>query len=174
MSRRFGPDNKLLAPWGETTVLGKVLSVLSSLPFEEMILVTGHESVLVEATTGDYPVRRVFNADYESGMGSSIACGVGACSGASEGFLIVLGDMPGITRTAISRILACTNPTQIVVPVFQGREGNPVCFGSHYRSDLLALDGDRGARSVVQANDARVVRVKVDEQTLEDLDEPGQ
>ncbi len=79
-SRRMGQP-KLLLPWGETTVLGQVVSVFSAAGIEEIVVVTGgarpQVEGLVEQLARKYPIRAVYNPDYaEGGMLSSIQAGL--------------------------------------------------------------------------------------------------
>ena len=55
------------------------------------------------------------------------------------------------------------NKKDIVVPVMGGERGNPVAIGRAYREELLGLEGDRGARLVVQKYKDKVVEVEVDD-----------
>jgi molybdenum cofactor cytidylyltransferase len=47
-----------------------------------------------------------------------------------------------------------------VVPVFAGERGHPVGFGHRFRDDLMAVTGDAGARTILQAHPALVHRLK--------------
>ena len=60
-----------------------------------------------------------------------------------------------------------------MLPVHDGRRGHPVIFASGYRKELLALSGDRGARSVVERHPGCVVEVPVSAPgILTDVDTP--
>ena len=83
------------------------------------------------------------------GMGASLACGVRAAANAS-GWIIALGDMPAVephTISAVMQALLQGHPT--AAPMYQEQRGHPVGFSMRCRDDLLACDGDRGARAVL-------------------------
>ena len=75
------------------------------------------------------------------GMGDSIAAAV-AASGSSDGWLVVLGDMPFILPSSIERVLERIDG--ISVPVHAGQYGHPVAFGRAFGPALMALTGDCG------------------------------
>ena len=89
------------------------------------------------------------------GMGDSIACGVRSTQGAA-GWLILPADMPLVRSTtlrAVAQALIADEPYQAVVPYWEQRQGHPVAFVASCAEALLALRGDQGARSVLQALD---------------------
>jgi molybdenum cofactor cytidylyltransferase len=63
------------------------------------------------------------------------------------------------------------DPPVIVVTTFQGRRGHPVVFDRAFRSELMALTGDVGARPVLEAHPEVVLGVEVgDGRLMEDID----
>ena len=105
-----------------------------------------------------------------SGMGDSIAVAVKA-SGAADGWLVVLGDMPFIQSSSIERVIDALEEGAISVPVQAGEYGHPVAFDRAFGPGLLALVGDRGARSLFADAALREVPV-LDPGVLWDVDTP--
>ena len=105
-----------------------------------------------------------------SGMGDSIATAVKA-SGAADGWLVVLGDMPFIQSSSIERVIDALEEGAISVPVQAGEYGHPVAFDRAFGPGLLALVGDRGARSLFADAALREVPV-LDPGVLWDVDTP--
>lgn len=103
-----------------------------------------------------------------SGMGDSIAAAVKA-SGAADGWLVVLGDMPFIQLSSIERVIASVEG--ITVPVSAGQYGHPVAFDHTFGPALMALSGDRGARPLFAQTQVREVQVD-DPGVLWDVDVP--
>ncbi len=175
-STRMGPVNKLLAPWRGRPVLTAALAPLLTRRWREVIVVVGHEAERIAAVlTGGGP-RLVRNPNYERGLGASIACGVGAASPEASGFLIALADMPAISDESADQLrqtFARAGTDAIVAPVYKGRRGHPVLFAADYRAELIALDGDVGARSVLRAHPSSVTETPVDDPgVLRDIDTP--
>lgn len=106
-----------------------------------------------------------------AGMGDSIAAAV-AASGAADGWLVVLGDMPFIRAASIERVIEGLEAGGISVPVQDGRYGHPVAFGQALGPGLMALTGDRGAKPLFAQ--ATVWEVPVDDPgVLWDVDVPA-
>lgn len=107
---------------------------------------------------------------HSAGMGDSIAAAVGA-TGPTDGWLVVLGDMPFVQATSIERVIGGLQEEGISVPVYGGQYGHPVGFGRALGAGLLALSGDRGARSLFVGAPVSVVQVD-DPGVLWDVDLP--
>jgi molybdenum cofactor cytidylyltransferase len=60
----------------------------------------------------------------------------------------------------------------VVVPTFAGKRGNPVLWSRRFFPDLLALEGDVGARHLIGRFGEAVVEVPVEKGTLVDVDTP--
>ena len=97
----------------------------------------------------------------------------------TSAFLIALGDMPKVTTAMLSAIcrafVKSGDSRTIVAPVVEGRRGNPVLFGAAYREALLGLEGDRGARHLLEGNAGRVLEVSVGDNpsVFDDPDTPS-
>ena len=108
------------------------------------------------------------------GMGASLSCGVRAAADAS-GWIVALADMPWIAPATIARVAAAiADGAGVVAPFYRGTRGHPVGFGADCYAALTPLTGDAGARDVVAAQGARLVRVDVDDPgILRDVDTPA-
>ncbi len=107
----------------------------------------------------------------EDGMGHSLACGVRSRSDAA-GWVIALADMPAVSPATIAAIRdAIGRGNQTAAPVHHGRRGHPVGFGRACRDELLALQGDAGARGVLAAHPPLLIEVD-DPGCLLDIDTP--
>src|SRR5262245_25416049 len=90
------------------------------------------------------------------GMGASLAHGVGEARNA-DGWVIALADMPRVPQAVIKDIMAALEDGALIAAPVHGRErGHPVGFSAQLRDELLALDGDSGARAVLQRHAADV------------------
>ncbi|MDD2760595.1 MAG: nucleotidyltransferase family protein [Methylomonas sp.] len=109
----------------------------------------------------------------DRGMGSSLAYGIKASPKAS-GWLIALADMPWIEPASICSVAdALRSGAVIAAPSFHGRRGHPVGFSGQLRDELAALNGDVGARTVIQSHLDRLHIVECDDRgILRDVDYP--
>jgi molybdenum cofactor cytidylyltransferase len=173
---RFG-GRKLLAPWGQGVLLDAALAAAFAAPVRAVTVVTGAdaEAVAAAARAFDPRVRIVHAADHAEGMGASLRTGIASLPADAAGAFVFLGDMPRVPVSVLPKLaeaLAAGAPA--AAPVFAGRRGNPVLIGRALFADLLALTGDAGARSVLQALGDRVALLEApDDGVLFDVDEPG-
>lgn len=174
-SRMGGGDSKLLLPWRPdgVPIVAAVAGTLRAGGLERVVAVLGYQADAVAAALGPLVVATVHNPSFERGLSTSIAAGVGA-AGDADGWLLALGDMPAVTAPTVRALLgafAAAPPPAIAVPVCGGRRGNPVLFGAAWREELLGLQGDRGARRLLEDHPQGVVEVAVtDEGIFADVD----
>ena len=108
------------------------------------------------------------------GMGASLACAARA-AGEADGYLVALADMPFVRPSTIAAVRdALAGGAVIAAPYFRARRGHPVGFAGRLSSALAALAGDAGAKSVLDAHAAQLVKVPVgDPGALRDIDKPS-
>jgi len=108
------------------------------------------------------------------GMGASLACAARA-AGAADGYLVALGDMPFVRPSTIAAVReALAAGALLAAPYWRARRGHPVGFAGSLRAELEALAGDEGAKRVLAAHEARLVKVPVgDPGAIRDIDRPS-
>ncbi len=108
------------------------------------------------------------------GMSSSLACGVRANRDAA-GWMIGLADMPALPSAAIVRVRsALLSGADLAAASSSGRRGHPVGFAFHYYDELLELQGDTGARALLERDRSSLVSVEIgNEGILLDIDSPA-
>jgi len=167
---RFGGE-KLLHPLADGVAIGAhaARNLLAVLP-----------SVTAVVRWGDFPLQDVLEQEgcevtmfqgAARGMGASLAYGV-AQSGEADGWVIALADMPKVRPATIRGVIAALDGGALIAaPSLGGRRGHPVGFAAALRKELLALDGDEGARAVMERhrNDVKLVECD-DPGTLIDVD----
>lgn len=107
------------------------------------------------------------------GMGYSIVAGVGA-TGDAEGWLILPADMPLVQPATILAVAQGLERYPVCYAQYRGIQGHPVGFGTELFSELMALQGDEGARRIVARYAAQPIPVDdpgvhIDVDTAEDL-----
>jgi molybdenum cofactor cytidylyltransferase len=107
------------------------------------------------------------------GMGHSIVAGV-AASGDADGWLILPADMPLVQPSTLQAVAAGLERYPVCYAQYRGMQGHPVGFGTELFSELMALQGDEGARRIVARYPAQAIAVDdpgvhVDVDTAEDL-----
>lgn len=108
-------------------------------------------------------------ASADDGMAASLVCGLEQTADAA-GWVIALADMPYVQAATIQALAsALRQGADIAVPTYLGRRGNPVGFSRKHLPQLLALQGDQGARGLLQS--CPVVEVAVDDPGIhQDID----
>jgi molybdenum cofactor cytidylyltransferase len=118
-------------------------------------------------------IRWVTCADAARGMSASLASGVKANEDAA-GWVIGLADMPLVPSEAIFAVreaLAAGAP--LAAPSYQGRRGHPVGFASRYFAELVGLQGDQGARALLDHDMSVTMEIRVDSAGIHaDVDVP--
>jgi molybdenum cofactor cytidylyltransferase len=141
-----------------------------------IVTVIGHDATKVSVALLGIDTHMVYNPDYAEGMATSLKAGIAAVPDTSAGALILLGDMPHVTAEIINRLLAAfaDNPmAKAVVPMVAGQRGNPILIGRTLFADVMTLDGDRGARKLLDAAGDSVIEVSIDDAAvLTDVDTP--
>ncbi|HEY2995982.1 MAG TPA: nucleotidyltransferase family protein [Methylomirabilota bacterium] len=171
-ARRMGRQKLLLELRGKPVLRWSVEAVLPHVG--DTVVVTGQDDETVRAALTGLPVRFAVNPRPQAGQGSSIAIGAAALKPWTAAVLVALGDQPRLPEGLIARLLAERERTgkAIVAPVYRGTQGTPVLFSAEVFNELRALDGDAGARAVVQARPERVARVEIDAPMPPDVDTP--
>lgn len=107
------------------------------------------------------------------GMGASLAFAVRHTAKAS-GWVVALADMPWIAPSTIRTVTeAVRTGAMIAAPRWQGKRGHPVGFAGEWRDALLALQGDEGAKSLLQTHRQQVRLLACDDPgVLLDVDQP--
>lgn len=111
-------------------------------------------------------------ADAGQGMGVSLVHALQQVRDA-DGWVIALADMPYVQpQTIMALVTALHAGADIAVPVCDGRRGNPVAFSRLHLRQLLASQGDQGARGLLQTQAVTEVIVE-DRGIFRDIDVPG-
>jgi molybdenum cofactor cytidylyltransferase len=107
-------------------------------------------------------------------MGASLACAARA-AGPADGYLVALGDMPFVRPSSIAAVRdALAGGAALAAPFWRTRRGHPVGIAGSFYQDLLALRGDEGAKALLAANQARMVKIPVgDPGVIRDIDTPA-
>ena len=175
-SRRMGGVNKLLQPVGGIAMLRRAVNAALASRCTSVLVVTGAEADAVEACLGGLEVQFVHNPEHASGMASSLRRGLAALPADADAAVVVLADMPWIDGGHVDRLFAAFDPRQpkIIAPVRAGRRGNPILWPREFFAEMMAVEGDVGARELLQRHASRVEAVAFDDDAIfADVDTPA-
>ena len=173
LSRRMGRPKLLLDLQGKPVIRHTVERVIAGGCAPVLVVVGPAHEALRRALDG-LAVRFVVNPTPEAGQSSSVRAGIEAVPAEATTVLIALGDQPGLLLDVISRLQQAIGAPgkRIAAPRYADGLGNPVLFAAAVFPELLTLSGDRGARSVVEKDPARLAIVDVAAPMPSDLDTP--
>jgi molybdenum cofactor cytidylyltransferase len=84
--------------------------------------------------------------------------------------------MPQVTAHLIDKLTTAFDPEKgalVVIPVIDGKRGNPVVWARRFFPELMAIDGDVGARHLIGRYPEAVAEVALtDTAALVDVDTP--
>lgn len=170
-SARFGPGDKLLAPLNGKPLVAHAAAAVAAFPFAQRVLVVGGNADKIARAAGASAFQIVRNQNYKSGMGGSIAAGVGALSDRLDAVVIALADMPHIGSAHFQALAdAFSAPEDIRAFRKGGGACPPVLFGRAHRPALLELRGDRGAREILRRRPKSTLLISATGNALDDID----
>ena len=117
----------------------------------------------------------MLNERYAEGMGTSIGAGIAALPAGTGAALIALADQP-VSRGVIERLVERWREggADIVAPSYRGWRGNPVLFDASLFDALGRIEGDRGARALIEGAGDRLALVELDLPAPLDVDTPAE
>ncbi len=145
---RFGSEPKMLARLRGKPLVRHVAEAALASSLRPCLVVVGHRAAEVERALQNLPLVLVFNPSYAGGLSTSLKAGFAALPPESEACLVLLGDMPLVAPSLIDRLARAwveQGRPAALVPVANGRRGNPVVLSRRLMPEIAALDGDVGA-----------------------------
>ena len=178
-SRRLGRPKQLVKYAGET-LLARAVRLVREAGLARVVVVLGAECEAIAAAVDLSDVRVVRNEDWKQGIASSIHAGLRTLEEVTpdaDGALILTCDQPRLSVAHLQALVAAFDAQDglgITASEYAGGIGVPAIFPQGMFTELCALSGDKGARTLLK--EARVVmRVdfpggEVDVDTPEDLE----
>lgn len=150
-SQRFGRP-KQLAEWNGKALLGYAIEAMVAVCGSATVVVTGAAAESVGHCAAAYPVRLVHNPDWHEGMAASLRAGFSALRHSGAAAVLVLAcDQPLVDAAWLERLVSLwqTEPARPAAARYDGVLGIPAIFPVSLVPALLKLEGDRGARAML-------------------------
>ena len=166
-SKRMNGENKLTKEiQGIPLIKLSVKNILAS-SINELIIVLGHQKAIIEKLIDkNKKIKFVFNKNFESGMASSIKTGLNHLSEKTEAFFICLADMPMVNHDIYNQIISSKNNKEIIVPTYKGQQGNPVLFSNSMKDKIMNIQGDIGAKKILELNKDKIFNLEINDQSI--------
>ncbi|HEY5602619.1 MAG TPA: nucleotidyltransferase family protein [Gammaproteobacteria bacterium] len=174
-STRFG-GNKLLQPLPDTQIAMAVQAartLCEVLP--DSVAVVRDSDRELQLRLLETGIRVVENPDSHLGMSRSIRRGIeNPYVPNASGWVIALADMPYIPALVIQQVVgALLRGALIAAPQFKKQRGHPVGFSRPLKAELLQLQGDTGAKPVIDKYRSQIQLIDTfSDAILRDIDYP--
>lgn len=172
-SSRMGGPNKLLALFGGTPLARLSAERALASKANGVIVVIGHQGERVKNALAGLQVTFVENPHFAEGLSTSLKVGVSTLADDAAGVLVVLGDMPGVSPSDLDRLIdafRASGGRSVVRASHNGRRGNPVILPRSLFSAVSHLEGDTGARHIVEAEGLDIIDVEIGAGAFVDVD----
>jgi len=148
---RLGKHPKVLLHQAGKTLLECFASAIQRFSLVEFIVVTGFHAELIESEIAKlnislaHPMKIIRNVSPEEGQPSSVRLGLESLRADFDVLLVALSDQPAVGAREIQELLdeyaKREDGQEIILPMADGRRGNPVLFSYKAVLDVLAQPG---------------------------------
>jgi molybdenum cofactor cytidylyltransferase len=170
---RFG-GTKQLVDVGGNPLVRHAVDAARDAGIEDVVVVVGHDADAVAEAVSDTGARIVENPRFAQGQSTSLAAGLDALGPEVAGAVVLLADQPGITGDLVRALLdaAPHRPEPIIRLRFADAPG-PALLRRESWDEIRALEGDLGARALIDARPELVFDARVESSAPPDVDTPA-
>lgn len=156
-SNRFGSAKQLALIDGQT-LLNRVVEQYTQSNVDSLLVVLGAQyHRIADSISADIQIAQCQN--WQLGMSQSIKTGISNINQDSTHVIIGLADQINLKSSHIDQLvlLSKANPKSIVAAKYKGILGSPAIYPRSHFVDLQKLEGDKGARAILQQNTQSIV-----------------
>ncbi|MAI42630.1 MAG: hypothetical protein CMP95_09230 [Gammaproteobacteria bacterium] len=178
-SQRFGGDKRRALINGKTSVLETTIGNVANLVDSVLVVLRADDSNYKKKLQDQVHLSNVsyfLAPDSALGMAHSLSNAI-ATQNNLHAAMIILADMPFVTVHSLKALILAykanrrTHP--IVLPTVEGNTGHPVIFDRAYFEEIGKLQGDCGAKPIIQAHQSNVLKIELkDDGVIRDIDTP--
>ncbi len=122
-------------------------------------------------------VLKVPVTDAALGLSASLRAGLGALPAGCVAVMVMLADMPDLTTDDLNTIMQAVDlKSETLIwraTTYDGAAGHPTVFHASLFSELMALEGDKGAKPMIEKYRSRTLLIPLpDAHARTDLDTP--
>lgn len=174
LSRRMGAP-KLLLPVGAESMVRYTVRRSLRTEADGLVVVFNSQFPKLFEEIADLPVAALSNPSSERGMSSSLQLGIRYIQERdAAAAIILLADQPGFEPSMVNTLISEFRETDaaIVQAKYSGHPSHPVLFARSMFAELLAIEGDKGARDVLKRHAADIHWMESAGQLPMDIDTP--
>ncbi len=156
-SSRLGQPKQLVEFQGKTLIRRSAETLMDS-DCNPIVVVLGAEIERSTIELDGLDVNIYINEKWQTGMSSSIISGLRSLIEIEpnlDAVVIALCDQPNVNSVDIDKLISAFNVSRppIVAARYGETTGVPALFASRLFDDLFQLEGDKGARKLIQRHD---------------------
>ncbi|HEX3437100.1 MAG TPA: nucleotidyltransferase family protein [Pseudacidobacterium sp.] len=153
-STRLG-QSKQLVKFGNESLLHRTVRLAIEASCSPVVVVLGFEAKQLQKEIVDLNAKIAINSEWQSGMGSSLRCSIGAIEqedSLPERVLVLLSDQPQLSLTVIQALLRKSDEEDSLITAsrYAGKLGAPAIFSKDLYPALKNIDGDKGAHQIIE------------------------
>jgi len=167
-SSRMEGENKLVKEINGIPLIKYAVKNILGSAIDELVIVLGHEKLVIEnIIEKNKKIKFIYNENYKTGITSSIKKGLNNISKKSEAFFICLGDMPNVNQNIYNKIIKTRynynkklmpdKKKEIIIPMVDGKEGNPILFSKFMKQKILNVADGFGVKKVLEENKSKIL-----------------
>jgi molybdenum cofactor cytidylyltransferase len=158
-SSRMGSPKQVLA-YGGVSLLRRAAIAALDAGCEPVVVVTGAHAELSRRELHDLAVQAVTNAEWRTGMASSLRAGVlhVAADPTAATLIVMLCDQPHVGADVLTTLMAAhaSSGKAIVACGYGGTLGVPALFARAVWPECTSMAGPAGAKQIIEADGSRV------------------
>ena len=162
-SSRLGSPKQLLEFEGRKLIVGAVetATYFSSYP---VIVVLGAHAEIIKSYLDMPNIKLVQNENWKQGVSSSIKKGIEEMNlyyPHVDGLILMVCDQPYLDHTTIQKLIDLQSQTNLAAAAceYDGILGTPALFHKSLFGELSILEGDKGARKLLESMKDKVARL---------------
>lgn len=148
-SKRLGVPKQLIK-WKRKTLIEFIINSVQKAHIQPIYVVLGANYEKIKIKLKNLKIEIIHNESWQEGKGSSIRKGIQSLPFWVEAAIIFVVDQPYLTVDLVKEIIRQyqVHHYQIIAPIVNGIQTNPVLLDRSVFEDLKTLEGEAGARTV--------------------------
>lgn len=171
---RMGAIKQLL-PWKSSNLLLESINTIQKCKCGSVHVVLGANAIQIkkECRLEAKGVTVVVNQNWSAGLGNSIGYGVKKVlevPHSPDGILVCLADQPLLTANYFDSLITTFNSefaSRIIATNYGNKAGVPALFPTSFYPELLTLQGDKGAKELLEAKKNELIMLRADGQLID-------
>lgn len=172
-SRRSGASHKLKSTFEGVPLLRRTCQTVLSAGFPAVNVVLGFEHEILAQQLHSINANIIINPGFAEGLSTSLKAGVDSLPPSTDGVLVVLADMPAVTASDLKRLADAfgrAGGQAVIRATDHGKRGNPVILPRSVFADIARLQGDVGAKPIIEGYEGRVIDLEIGAAASVDVD----